>query len=168
MSRQYISTFRHKLNFNKEEKLKPKEKKCSFYQAKTPSFLTNTRKQSTSSVKVEKTEEISEKQRSGRARASVEVERNKIQVEILESALASLRLKERRALRELEKEMRKYRKTADRNEIQRQRQANYCCNRRWESFFPPIENEDEVILTSTDGIRKNAAQPVQLSPCSLR
>lgn len=168
MSRQYISTFRHKLNFSKEEKPKPKEKKCTFHHPKTPSFLTDTRKHSISGVKVEKTKEIPEKQRNNRARATVEVERNKIQVEILESALASLRLKERRALRELEKEMRKYRKTADRNQIQRQRQANYSCNRRWESFFPPIENDKEVILTSTDRTRKNAAQPVQPSPCSLR
>ena len=41
------------------------------------------------------------------------VKRSKMQIGILESALASLRLKEKRALRELESEMRKYRKSIE-------------------------------------------------------
>ena len=167
MSRQYISTFRRKLNLSQTEQQKPKLSKSTFYRPTTPVFLKKTRRNTVASLRGEKNEKHKEKKKIDRTKVSLEVEQNKIQVGILESALANLRLKERRALCELEKEMRKYRNTAERN-FSRRRQAKYGYNRSWENFFPSIENEEEVTLKRPGRTKEKDDASIPLSLGRLR
>ena len=141
MSRQYMSTFRNKLNPNphqfKRDLISPNSNESfaakSLFRDLKPNGGKNPARK----------EERKKSQKFDEARASSALTKSKIQVEILETALEDLREKEKRALRELESEMRRYRRSvvSGNRTYRKTNLSRYS----WQNIFPSLENEDVVL-----------------------
>jgi len=146
MSRQYMSTFRQKLNPDNQLQLTKRDsgtsalsKTCSKSSSVSRDLMSQPVRTSFSNkAKLERTTNDADKRK-----ATGAVRRSKVQVDILESALATLRIKEKRALRELESEMRRYKKTIDTNskKARKTNVSRYSWN--VQSF---LHNNDEGML----------------------
>ena len=166
MSRQYMSTFRQKLNPDNQQNLS----KCgiSFSSqpgSKQPPVSNDLMPQPSRTLTSNKETLKARTTKIDKHKASVAVKRSKVQVDMLESALAALRLKEKRALRELESEMRRYRKSIDANN-KKARKTNVS-RYSWNVQSLPLKNEDGVLrrgrnsdLQRSDQTVPNASQLV--------
>ena len=139
MSRQYISTYRQ---LNQDAHQRSRQKKTSLKSPKTPLFLKNFKRSDERNLPDLIKNESTELENKNKNMVQAAVGKNGVQLEMLENTLTTLRIKEKRALRELENEMQKYRKQIN-TYTKRKRKIQITYN--WQRYLSTLENEDVVL-----------------------